>query len=107
MHLAVLTGNYPRAGNDTMAKQHGRLLDVFRDSEGRDPSPDGDPQFWEAWNVIAKAATGEEPATVPGGAPDDFEWRPWEPNEQGEYDTTGLSTEETLRKAIRAVHDLT
>jgi hypothetical protein len=66
LQLAALTGNFARPGNDTMQKQHVRLLDAFRESEGRDPSPDGDGEFWKAYNSIHWQHTGEEPATVPG-----------------------------------------
>jgi hypothetical protein len=66
MQLAALTGNTPRP-LPTMGEEHTALLKAFRDSEGRDPNPDGDPQFWSAYNTIQKAHTGEEPATVPAG----------------------------------------
>jgi hypothetical protein len=65
MQLAALTGNRPRP-LPTLEEEHGLLLKAFRDSEGRDPNPDGDPQFWSAYNTIQKAHTGEAPATVPG-----------------------------------------
>jgi hypothetical protein len=40
-----------------------RLLKAFRDSEGRDPSPDGDPQFWDAYSTIQKMRVPESDTT--------------------------------------------
>jgi hypothetical protein len=68
LQLAGLTGNRPLPLR-TMAEDHGALLKAFRDSEGRDPNPDGDPNFWSAYNTVSKSHTGEEPATVPSEIP--------------------------------------
>src|SRR5262249_35765856 len=90
MQLAALTGNRPQIDSGAVeaigvevspdAAMDGeleRLVKAFRESEGRDPHPEGDPQFWSAWNTITASYTGEEPAAIPGRGYDPAtDWEP-------------------------------
>jgi hypothetical protein len=43
-----------------MQIEHGRLLKAFREAEGRDPDPNFDPHFWDAYTRILKHRAGTE-----------------------------------------------
>lgn len=43
-----------------MQIEHGRLLKAFREAEGRDPDPNFDPHFWDAYTRILKNRAGTE-----------------------------------------------
>jgi hypothetical protein len=43
-----------------MQIEHGRLLKAFREAEGRDPDPNFDPHFWDAYTRILKHRAGSE-----------------------------------------------
>lgn len=40
---------------DRMKVECARLFKAFRDSEGRDPDANGDPEFWDAYATITKS----------------------------------------------------
>jgi len=44
---------------EAMTIEHQRLLKAFRDSEGRDPNPSADPEFWDAYSTIFKMRKGD------------------------------------------------
>jgi hypothetical protein len=40
---------------DRMKVECARLFKAFRDSEGRDPDANGDPEFWDAYATVTKS----------------------------------------------------
>jgi hypothetical protein len=60
IHLAMLESvGVAKAASmtpgDRMKVECARLFKAFRDSEGRDPDANGDPEFWDAYATITKS----------------------------------------------------
>jgi hypothetical protein len=53
---------------EAMQEEHRRLLKAFRETEGRDPNPSADPEYWDAFSTIMKMRSGhalDEPGSTP------------------------------------------